>query len=78
MLQDKNEDLDAARTKKLLERLVSEVSRSGFDLYYASTSEIATYLLQYAKTDAQLNQDERALLKGLSRRDVEVILSIKD
>lgn len=78
MLQDKNSELLANKRKALLERLISEVSRSGYDLYYAPSSQVADYLLRYAKNDAKLNADELALLDGLSRRDIGIILSIKD
>lgn len=78
MLQDKNADLLATRRKALLERLIAEIGRSGFDLYYAPTSQVADHLLRYARSQAALNADERALLDGLSRRDIEIILSLKD
>lgn len=78
MLQDKNADLVAEKRRKLLERLVVEIGRSGQDLYYMPTSQVATYLLNYAEGDAKLNADELALLDGLSRRDIEVILSLKE
>ncbi|MEM9550864.1 MAG: hypothetical protein AAGA05_06800 [Pseudomonadota bacterium] len=77
MLQDKHAELLAEKRKNLLERLIVEVSRSGFDLYYAPTSQVARYLLDYARNTAKLNADELALLEGLDLRDVEVILSIK-
>ena len=78
MLQDKTAELLAEKRKRLLQRLITDISRSGYDLYYAPTSQVATYLLDFAKKDAQLNADEQALLAGLNRRDIEVILSIKD
>ncbi|QBF30234.1 hypothetical protein CFI11_03245 [Thalassococcus sp. S3] len=77
MLQDKTSDLVAEKRKKLLERLITEVGRGGYDLYYASTSQVATYLLDYASNRAQLNADERALLDGLDQRDIGMILSMK-
>lgn len=77
VLQDKNADLVAVKRRKLLERLVAELGRAGHDLYYASTSQVASTLLNYAKGPAKLNADEHALLDDLSQRDVEVILGIK-
>lgn len=77
MLKDKSADLDAEKRRKLLERLVMEVSKSGVDLYYTPTSQVAMHLLDYVEKGAGLNADERALLDGLSRRDIEVILSLK-
>ncbi len=77
MLRDKRADLDAEKRKRLLERLVAELSRSGLDLYYSATSEVAATIMSYAKSDAKLNADERALIDGLSQRDTEVLLSLK-
>ena len=78
MLEDKNADLIAEKRKKLLERLIVEISRTGFDLYYAPTSQVADYLLKYAEKDAGLNADEHGLLEGLERRAVEILLSLHD
>ncbi|NRB01384.1 MAG: hypothetical protein HRU32_16515 [Rhodobacteraceae bacterium] len=79
MQQEKTADLIATKRKALLERLIVEIGRSGFDLYYAPTSQVADHLLTYAKSEgAGLNADELALFDGLSRRDIEIILSIKD
>lgn len=76
MLHDKRRDLDSEKQKKLLERLVAELSRSNFDLYYQPTSEIARQIEQHIAGDANLNADELALLKKLKTRDIEVLLSL--
>ncbi|MEM7190970.1 MAG: hypothetical protein AAF439_15270 [Pseudomonadota bacterium] len=75
-MEEKTADLVAQKRKALLERLIVEVSRNGLDLYYAPTSQVATHLLKYAESEAGLNADERELLEGLDRRDIEVILSL--
>ncbi|MEM9370269.1 MAG: hypothetical protein AAGA26_03825 [Pseudomonadota bacterium] len=76
MLQDKRQDLDSEKQKKLLDGLVSELSRSHPDLYYQPTSQIARYLMEYIQGDAKLSADDRTLLKRLSLRDIEVLLSL--
>lgn len=76
MLEEKQADLDREKQRKLLERLVAELSQDHFDLYYQSTSEIAFLLENYIQNKASLTQDERALLAPLSRRDVEIRLSL--
>lgn len=78
MLRETSADLLASKRKALLDRLIVEISRGGYDLYYAPTSAVAAYLLQYVKETAQLNADELDLLAGLTRRDIEVILSLKE
>lgn len=76
MLEEKRKDLDSEKQKRLLLRLVEELSQSSPDLYYRSTSEIAAYLETYIRGDAQLTVDDRALMTRLSRRDLEVLLSL--
>ncbi|WP_298814729.1 hypothetical protein [uncultured Roseibium sp.] len=76
MLRDKRIDLDSVKRKKLIERLLQEISRSQGDLYYQSTSTIALQIKEYVKGDAKLNAEEKALLEPLSQRDIEVLLSL--
>ncbi len=77
MLQDKNADLDAVKTRKLLERLVNELGRAGHDLYYSPTTQVAASLMDYVENSAQLSTVERALFQDLTRRDIEIILGVK-
>jgi hypothetical protein len=76
MLEEKRKDLDSEKQKKLLFRLVDELSHSSPDLYYRPTSEIAAYLETYIRKDAKLSADDRSLMTRLSRRDLEVLLSL--
>lgn len=76
MLQDKRTDLDAEKRRKLLDRMVAEVSRANPDLYYRSTSEVAVEIRRHIAEDAALNSAERELLEGLSAEDIQMILSL--
>ncbi|SLN43635.1 hypothetical protein PSA7680_02202 [Pseudoruegeria aquimaris] len=76
MLQDKRQDLDAEKQRRLLQRLVEELSRTHGELYYQPTSQIAMQLESYIDGEAKLFAEERALLKRLTRRDIEVLLSL--
>ena len=76
MLEDKTADLISQKQKKLLERLVGELSKTSPDLYYQSTSQIARQIRQYIDNGAGLNQDERELIRALGQRDIEVLLSL--
>lgn len=76
MLEDKTADLISQKQKKLLERLVGELSKTSPDLYYQSTSQIARQIRQYIDNGAGLNQDERELITPLGQRDIEVLLSL--
>ncbi|MEM6460365.1 MAG: hypothetical protein AAF724_00450 [Pseudomonadota bacterium] len=76
MLKDKRKDLDSERQKRLLQRLLGRLSRSETDLYYRPTSEIASRMVDYIDGEAELLVEEKALLKRLSQRDIEVLLSL--
>ena len=76
MLQDKRNDLVAEKRKKLLQRLVEELSHTDMDFYYRPTSAIAARIQQYADNEAGLIAEEKALLAGLTQRDIEVLLSL--
>ncbi|WP_171102003.1 MULTISPECIES: hypothetical protein [unclassified Ruegeria] len=76
MLEDKRKDLVSERQKQLLDRMVVELSRSHGDLYYHSTSQIALLLEQHIQAGTGLLAAEKDLLKDLSRRDIEIMLSL--
>lgn len=76
MLQDKRKDLDSERQKKLLQRLVEELSRTQPDLYYQATSTIALLLEAHIQRGAGLSLEERELLHPLRKRDIEILLSL--
>lgn len=76
MLQEKREDLDSEKQKKLLQRLVSDLSRESPDLYYQPTAEIARQIRQRVVDGTGLNADERSLMVRLGQRDIEILLSL--
>lgn len=76
MLQDKRADLDAEKRKRLIIRLLEDLSRSNGDLYYRPTSEIALQIRKYIETEADLHHEEKVLLEPLDQRDIEVLLSL--
>ncbi|MEM0900196.1 MAG: hypothetical protein AAGI92_09630 [Pseudomonadota bacterium] len=75
MLQEKRKDLDSEKQKKLLDKMVEELSRTDADLYYRPTAQIAMRLKQHIDGEAEIRADDRELLRRLSTRDIEVLLS---
>ena len=76
-MEEKRKDLEAERQKRVIARIVEELSASSPDFYYQSTSVIAAQIETYvSQGGGGLNQDDRALLKGLSKRDIEIVLSL--
>ncbi len=76
MLQEKRRDLDVEKQRKLLQRLLAELTRSRPDLYYQTTGEIARHIKDYTGDGTIIHSEERDLLDRLSIRDIEVLLSL--
>lgn len=76
MLQDKRVDLDAEKQKKLILGMVQELTRESPDLYYQPTSVIARQIRDNISSSKALALDDRELLRKLSQRDIEVMLSL--
>lgn len=76
MLDPERKELDAERQKKLLRRIVDDLTNSRPDLYYQSTSEIARQIAELIRSGGQLSADDRALLQKLSQRDIAILLSL--
>nr|WP_244313928.1 hypothetical protein [Roseibium denhamense] len=75
-MQEKRAELDAEKRKKLIERIVHALADTYPDLYYQSTSQIALLIKQQVDDGTGLSNEDRALLQGLSQRDIEVLLSL--
>lgn len=69
-------DLDGEKQKRLLTKLLSDLSATDSDLYYKSTNEIAVEIRNYIDDGAKLMAEDKALLDRLSQRDIEVLLSL--
>ena len=70
------EELTSTKQKKLLQRLVEELSREDSNFYYQPTSEIAFALKKRIDDKTTLTAEETKLLEPLSRHDIQVILSL--
>ncbi|QDG79054.1 hypothetical protein [Labrenzia sp. PHM005] len=76
MLQDKRSELDAEKRRKLITRLLDDLSKENPDLYYQPTSEVAVQIMAHLESDPNLHVEEKALLAPLSQHDIEVLLSM--
>ena len=75
-MEEKRADLISEKRKKLLQRLVEELSREHVDFYYKPTTEIAFILKSYIDDKTKLSVEERKLLEPLSQQDIQVLLSL--
>lgn len=76
MLEEKRVDLNAEKQKRVLQRIVNDLTRESGDIYYQPTSEIARIVKAQVEAGDGLNVDEVGLLSRLSQRDIEVLLSL--
>lgn len=74
-MEEKRVDLETEKQKRLLLRIVKTLSQTDPDLYYRPTSEVARAIKDYVKAARDLTQEDRALLKPLSPREMEILLS---
>ena len=70
------EELKSEKQKRLLQRLIEELSREASEFYYRPTSEIASALRERIEVKANLTAEERKLLEPLSRYDIQMLLSL--
>ena len=76
MLQEKRKDLDGERQKRLLRKLMSDLSHANPNVYYMDTAGIAQLIHETIKTGGRLSAEDRDVLKRLTPRDIEVLLSL--
>ena len=75
-MEEKHKDLIAVKQKALLTSIVATLNELHPSFYYSSTSEIAYEIERYVIDGSGLLHDEVELLKGLSRHDIQMMLSL--
>ena len=75
-MEEKRKDLKNEKQKKVLQRLVDQLSRELPDLYYMPTSQVAFELLKEIQQGQKLDHSEKELLEGLSAHDIQILLSL--
>lgn len=72
------EELRAETKRKIIERFLHQIMQENPSYYYAPTADVAREIhLKIKETLSRLPLEEQLLLRRLSVRDVEVILSLK-
>lgn len=75
-MEEMPEEVKSQKQKKLLLRLVRDLSRQHMDFYYQPTTEVAYALKTHIEKTSDLTQTERALLEPLSEYDIQILLSL--
>ena len=75
-MEEKHRDLIVNKQRQLLNVIVVRLNELNPSFYYLSTSEVAYEIEQYVQQAKELTRDEIELLSGLSRNDIQMILSL--
>lgn len=77
-MEEKRKDLKNSQQKKIVTDVVSALNESHPSFYYLSTIEIAGEIKKYIDEPGHLNRDKFDLVKGLSQRDIQLLLSLRN
>lgn len=75
-MEEKRKDLKSTHQKEVIQEIVEELNKSNPEFYYRSTSEVAAEIKKYIHESHRLNHIQHELLKDLSRRDIQILLSL--
>ena len=75
-MEEKRKDLKDSKQRELLDNLMQKLSHEHPSFYYMSTVDIANELHARIQERTGISQDDYQLLNGLSRQDIQILLSI--
>jgi len=75
-MEEKRRDLKSTQQKELLRQIMADLSKRHPSFYYLSTIEVAAEIKNYIDQNKGISRDDYLLLKGLTRRDIQIILSL--
>ncbi len=69
------DDSNTAKTRQIINRFLAKLTKDEPQMYYSSTAEVARVLfLMIKEHQNRLEIEEQLLVKGLTSRDIEMIL----
>lgn len=68
------EKLIVDQKKKIITKIVEELTKTNPDLYYTDTSTVAGHVVDFVQ-DKKLKQEEFELLKDMDFRDIAILMS---
>ncbi|HAU67463.1 MAG: hypothetical protein P8I38_13930 [Arenicella sp.] len=75
-MEEKRKDLKDSKQRKVLDNLMQEISVQHPSFYYLSTVEVAFELYEKIQKRTGIAQEDYELVVGLSRDDIQILLSI--
>ncbi len=75
-MEDKRSDLKSTHQKEVIQEIIEDLNKSHPNFYYRSTTEVAAEIKKYIHEGGHLNHTQHELVKDLSRRDIQILLSL--
>jgi hypothetical protein len=77
-MEEKRKDLKATKQREIVARIVAQLNDSHPNFYYLPTTDIAHEISLYIQGKGNLKHDDVELVKDLSARDIQIMLSFHD
>lgn len=74
-MEEKRKDLKNSKQRDIIQTIMSELSKSHPSFYYMPTTDVAAEIHSYISHPSNLSFDDKAEMAGLTRRDIQLILS---
>lgn len=68
---------DQDRKRKVITKIIQELSKTNIDMYYNSTSDTSNAIEDFIKEGRYLNKNEIDLVKDMTAREISLLLSLK-
>ncbi|NND00009.1 MAG: hypothetical protein HKN85_07495 [Gammaproteobacteria bacterium] len=75
-MEEKRKNLKSTQRREVIDRIMASLASSHPSFYYLSTIEIAAEIKAHVHKSGNLSNDDYLLLKDLSRRDIQIMLSM--
>ncbi len=75
-MEEHRKDLKDSKQRKVLDQLMQELVNEHPSFYYLSTTEVAAKLHERIEDATGISHDDLELVKDLSQKDIQMLLSI--
>lgn len=75
-MENRFKDSQEIKQKRLLQSILEDVCRDHIEYYYDTTCDIAREIEMHIKKARNMSISDRVMLKCLSRRDIQMLLSL--
>ncbi|MFT5573366.1 MAG: hypothetical protein ACI9FR_002301 [Cryomorphaceae bacterium] len=75
-MEEKRKDLKSTQQKQVIQEVIQTLNQSHPSFYYLPTIELAAEIKRHIHQNGTLIHDKFELVKDLSRRDIQILLSL--